>query len=238
MKDVTRGFQERLGKVMDYLGDRVLTSRMGGDEFSIVLNEKPTPEMLFRIKELMGCRVAGLTTHEVGNEPDGQGGYTSKDVDVLRDDTAVAPITIHGEVESDRETIIAFRTFAKKVLLMGKEIELLKQLEKKGKGDSIVNVEANDGKLAWYVYEPAGGGQYRKYGAEELNKDNAQADIKGGIDFNSNLVNLQTEGQRANFDWGPDGAGADSATIDGLAPVILNIAPVENLSRLLGAAAK
>jgi hypothetical protein len=53
-------------------------------------------------------------------------------------------------------------------------------------------------------------------------------DPLGGIDFDPNLINLQTEGQEINvkMPFSGDPAMMDSMQIEGLVPVIINVTPL------------
>ena len=57
----------------------------------------------------------------------------------------------------------------------------------------------------------------------------------GGIDFNPNLLELQIEGDMAEFNLPVSDANMEQIQIDGLLPVIINIRPVSNLPFILGA---
>jgi len=58
---------------------------------------------------------------------------------------------------------------------------------------------------------------------------------KGGIDFNSDNLNLQEQGQKINFNFSSSGFdNIQPSTVDGILPVIINITPVVNFSLLLG----
>jgi len=56
----------------------------------------------------------------------------------------------------------------------------------------------------------------------------------GGIDFNANILNLQTQGESLKFDVNFDCPQAKNLQIDGATPVITNIVPVINTGMLLG----
>jgi len=62
-------------------------------------------------------------------------------------------------------------------------------------------------------------------------------DIKGGIDFNPNNLNLQTQGQDIDYSAPIDPQLLEELMrdpIDGFTPVIFNITPILNLPQLLG----
>lgn len=68
----------------------------------------------------------------------------------------------------------------------------------------------------------------------DISSDNAQL---GGIDFNPNALNLQTEGEglEFNFPLAPhDLRSLENMSFDGLTPVVNEIIPVTNLHLLLG----
>ncbi len=57
---------------------------------------------------------------------------------------------------------------------------------------------------------------------------------KGGIDLNPAMMKLQTNGEVPVFNLPADGAPIPNFNLDGLNPVIINIAPVTNFYQLLG----
>jgi hypothetical protein len=57
----------------------------------------------------------------------------------------------------------------------------------------------------------------------------------GGIDFNTDRMDLQRTGQRSDLDWAMSNADLADVQINGLTPVIIQITPVEDLPALLGA---
>ena len=57
---------------------------------------------------------------------------------------------------------------------------------------------------------------------------------KGGIDLNPNITSIETEGDVVDFNMRLDLELFQDITINGLTPVIINIAPVTNLNMLLG----
>lgn len=56
----------------------------------------------------------------------------------------------------------------------------------------------------------------------------------GGIDLNPNLLELRIEGDGLNFNLPVNSMNLDQIQIDGLLPVIINIAPITNLPLILG----
>jgi hypothetical protein len=62
----------------------------------------------------------------------------------------------------------------------------------------------------------------------------AVVNVQGGIDFNSDRMDLQRTGQRSELDWGISAAELENVQISGLVPVIIQITPVGDLSALLG----
>ena len=67
----------------------------------------------------------------------------------------------------------------------------------------------------------------------ELHPDNAMISsdavtdkfTKGGIDFNPNMLDLQTQGKKADFNAPFDKKTVESIQIDGFSPVIFKIVP-------------
>ena len=57
---------------------------------------------------------------------------------------------------------------------------------------------------------------------------------KGGIDFNSNMMNLNEEGQAMEFKFSNGDLNISPDAIQRVLPVIINITPVTNLPLLLG----
>ncbi|MDD3375525.1 MAG: hypothetical protein PHY73_07395 [Candidatus Omnitrophica bacterium] len=64
------------------------------------------------------------------------------------------------------------------------------------------------------------------------NKDNDQ--LKGGIDFNDESMNVTTKGDSINFNVPLDIQNITSSSIEGFVPIIINIAPVTDFMGLLG----
>ncbi|MCR4337525.1 MAG: hypothetical protein NUV91_06950, partial [Candidatus Omnitrophica bacterium] len=66
------------------------------------------------------------------------------------------------------------------------------------------------------------------------NADRARAEeAPGGIDFDPELLDLQTQGR--GMDFTPmDPASLENLTIDGFTPIILKITPVTSIPLLLG----
>jgi hypothetical protein len=62
------------------------------------------------------------------------------------------------------------------------------------------------------------------------------AKAPGGIDFNLDLLELEIQGQDANFKLPINNINFENIHIDGLMPVIINITPITNLPIILGAA--
>ena len=58
--------------------------------------------------------------------------------------------------------------------------------------------------------------------------------VDGGIDLNSDRMDLQRTGQRSHLDWGMSPADLENVQINGLVPVIIQITPVQDLPVLLG----
>lgn len=56
----------------------------------------------------------------------------------------------------------------------------------------------------------------------------------GGIDFNPNHLNLNTQGNRINIQFSPAMNGSQFDQVDRFVPVIINISPVTNIPFLLG----
>ncbi len=59
-------------------------------------------------------------------------------------------------------------------------------------------------------------------------------DKKGGIDFNPNYLNIQTQGSKFNLPLPANSLEFQNIEINGLVPFIINITPVANISNLLG----
>lgn len=57
---------------------------------------------------------------------------------------------------------------------------------------------------------------------------------KGGIDFNSNNLNMQVQGDEITFDIPADLQGIPWNFVDGFTPVIIDVVPVNNFPALLG----
>ena len=62
-----------------------------------------------------------------------------------------------------------------------------------------------------------------------------QKAVDGGIDLNSDRLDLQRTGVRSEFDWGMSPSELENVQISGLVPVIIRITPVQDLPALLGA---
>ncbi|MCD4781989.1 MAG: hypothetical protein K8S27_15790 [Candidatus Omnitrophica bacterium] len=73
---------------------------------------------------------------------------------------------------------------------------------------------------------------------QELEWDRAMLtnidDKKGGIDFNSNFLDIQTGGNAVELSTPINFEGLENIRIEGLEPLIINISPVINLYQLLG----
>jgi hypothetical protein len=85
-----------------------------------------------------------------------------------------------------------------------------------------------DGKKVVQVYKGP-------IGEQELDREFDMAATSGGIDFNSDRMDLQRTGQRSEFDWGMSEADLENVEITGLVPVIIQITPVHDLPALMGA---
>jgi hypothetical protein len=59
-------------------------------------------------------------------------------------------------------------------------------------------------------------------------------EVKGGIDFNRESMNLQTKGDNLEFIIPPEFEGIDLNSIEGFVPVIIQITPITNIFPLLG----
>ncbi len=62
----------------------------------------------------------------------------------------------------------------------------------------------------------------------------ASSDIKGGIDFNAENMNVTTKGDEIDFNIPLDMQNIDFTNIEGFVPIIINIAPATNIYQLLG----
>jgi len=61
---------------------------------------------------------------------------------------------------------------------------------------------------------------------------------KGGIDLNPNMINMDVSGDTIQYDLPTSPEQIENMQINGLVPVIMNIAPVSNLPLLLGTTQK
>ena len=58
-------------------------------------------------------------------------------------------------------------------------------------------------------------------------------DVDGGIDFNTDRLDLQKTGHSSEFDWSMSAADLENVQINGLVPVISAIIPVNDLPAYL-----
>lgn len=73
--------------------------------------------------------------------------------------------------------------------------------------------------------------------ADSKKKDKAQLSPSanpGGIDFNANNMNLESQGDAIKFDLPKNMKGIEPSSVNGVTPVIINMVPVPSLPLLLG----
>jgi hypothetical protein len=63
---------------------------------------------------------------------------------------------------------------------------------------------------------------------------NASVENPGGIDLNPEKINMETRGEKIQFDMPESFRNMDPSTIEGFIPVIINITPVTSIPLLLG----
>ena len=78
----------------------------------------------------------------------------------------------------------------------------------------------------------------RETDAAELANEPAKAVTPGGIDLNSNRLNLETKGEGVKFNLPKELENLDPASLSGFTPVIFRIVPITNLPFLLGLSEK
>jgi hypothetical protein len=211
--EVTRDFQESIVRMKTYLSEQginIAGERMGGDEFVVLVDhpERLSPEVLGRIRKLTGTRVAAALTIQASLQKyRGMPGLS----DVFGE--------VDGLDEKDFPLVLAFREAE---LNAEAVIEVLKAEEKKDKlaGRDPRNIVARmmpDGKIEKYEF------------------DNAQADIKGGIDLNPAMFALDRAGSAAPRDWTAGVSMWERTEVDGLSPVIIGVKPVDSINRLMNA---
>jgi len=122
--------------------------------------------------------------------------------------------------------------------------ELIDELRRGGIGE-LTYIPFNKDSLEWFrkgyveerkdlVIESMGIGERivinEKNSSSILNKKN----LKGGIDFNAENMNIITKGDEIDFNLPLDLQNISSSSIEGFVPIIINITPVTNFIGLLG----
>ncbi|MDD3375317.1 MAG: FHA domain-containing protein [Candidatus Omnitrophica bacterium] len=104
-------------------------------------------------------------------------------------------------------------------------------------GDRIIIKDGNSRSSANGTYVT----YYRQVQAEDLDSENyytkfgvASSNLKGGIDFNAENMNVTTKGDEIDFDIPLDLQNITSSSIEGFVPIIINITPVTDFMGLLG----
>jgi hypothetical protein len=220
---VTEDFQARIKLVKEYLSEEfardqglrkedvyIVFIRMGGDEIAIGMDNYDgiTPERILKIQELTQGRVAG--TQAIGK---------------LRENFAKRrSFVLNGRAVANSEEVTHKMALAALLLQMEKVLSGIK----KG-GDSKVVVIGSDAEETEYTIGegPAQG--------QTVDHATAQpADIYGGIDLDPAQWGLETRGQGLNWEWPADTRDLDNLEINGLVPVIFQIAPATDLPQFLG----
>lgn len=216
---VTQSFQVKFRNIQDELRQQnvpVRVQNIGGDEGYIVLDrlEDITPDLLAKVQQIAGVRVVGSRGVEhyykqFGNRYKGSG-RDGQIVDVRHMPEALVLASVLQN--ADEQGIQKY----------------LKPLEKSGKKGVVIEDELGQ----WRVYALNAKGQLEeeKDFAQQVNNNQY-----GGIDLNSELLALTTQGQRAKLDWAMTNDALDGVEINGLVPVILNMQPIKNLPAFLSA---